>query len=137
MSKLNRYLDLYVTTFQASKYFCSLNLYSKPRNLLNHIKYVFGYFDFKGKRVLDVGGGAGLLSFWSLLNGASSAVLLEPELEGSTSGIISNIQINAHAFGVEDKCVHLRTTIKDYLAITALYSIVYTNSENHINENAV
>ena len=127
-----------MTAFQASKSLCSLNLYSQPRNLLNHIKYVFGDYDFKGKRVLDVGGGAGLLSFWSLLNGASSAVLLEPEFEGSTSGIISNIQSNAYTLGIEDKFEHLCTTIQDYLAnysgSTSFDCIVYANSINHINE---
>ena len=142
MLRLNRFFDLYVTTFQAYKSLCSLNLYFKPRNLLNHIEYVFGDYDFKGKRVLDVGGGAGLLRFWSLPNGASSsAVLLEPELEGCTLGIISSIQINAHALRVEDKFVHLRTTIQDYLAshsgITAFDFIVYANSVNHINEHTV
>lgn len=49
--------------------------------------------DFRGKRVLDVGSGKGLMTVFAALNGAERVVSMEPELEGSRSqsaGILRN-----------------------------------------------
>lgn len=55
--------------------------------------YAFGrMFDgvpLRGRRVLEVGSGRGLLSICMALQGASSVVSMEPEMAGATSGVIA------------------------------------------------
>ena len=130
-----------MNAFKQAQTLCDLKLYTKPKNLLNHIEYIFSGYDFQDKRVLDIGGGCGLLSFWALLNGASHVVLLEPEFEGSTSGIISNIKSNSESLGISHCFDHYCLTIQDFLANSSdnffFDCVVYANSVNHINESAV
>lgn len=46
----------------------------------------------KGMTVLDIGGGSGFFSAWAIANGASKVVNLEPELDGSSSGMLSRFR---------------------------------------------
>ena len=39
-----------------------LKLYSTKKNLTRHLEFFFQNTELKGKRVLDIGGGSGLLS---------------------------------------------------------------------------
>src|SRR5438105_1775838 len=42
--------------------------------------------EFEGRRVLDIGGGEGVYSFYAAASGASEVVCLEPEAAGSIGG---------------------------------------------------
>jgi 2-polyprenyl-3-methyl-5-hydroxy-6-metoxy-1,4-benzoquinol methylase len=46
---------------------------------------LFRDIDFDGKRVLDIGGGDGVYSFYAAAMGAAEVVCLEPEAAGSTA----------------------------------------------------
>ena len=56
----------------------------------SYYKRLFGDFDFKNKKILDVGGGAGLASAYAIVNGAKHSTLLEPEADGSNSIALKN-----------------------------------------------
>lgn len=57
-----------------------------PVSYEHYLGWLFGGFDFRGKRVLEIGSGRGLLSTYIAAAGADHVVSLEPEMEGSTSG---------------------------------------------------
>jgi SAM-dependent methyltransferase len=50
---------------------------------------LFRGIDFRGKRVLEIGSGKGLLALYMAMQGAMRVVSLEPELVGATSGVIA------------------------------------------------
>lgn len=62
-------------------------LYSSSRNLQFHMDQAFGDIDFTSKKVLDIGTGIGLCSFYAVHMGAAKAVALEPEAAGATAGV--------------------------------------------------
>ena len=62
-------------------------LYPNRRNLQFHLKTLFQDIVLENRTVLDVGGGSGLHSFYAACMGAREVVCLEPETEGSRSGM--------------------------------------------------
>ena len=62
-------------------------LYPNRGNLRFHLKTLFKGIALENKRVLDIGGGSGLHSFYAACMGAREVVCLEPETEGSRSGL--------------------------------------------------
>jgi SAM-dependent methyltransferase len=70
----------------------SEGLYSNRDNLKFHLDTVFKGVDFDNKRVLDIGGGKGLHSFYAAWRGAKEVVCLEPEADGSSSGVTEKFQ---------------------------------------------
>ena len=61
-------------------------LYPNRGNLQFHLKTLFKDIVLENRRVLDIGGGSGLHSFYTACMGAKEVVCLEPETEGSRSG---------------------------------------------------
>jgi len=105
-------------------------------NLKFKLKTIFKGIDFKDKRVLDIGGGAGVYSFYAAEKGAKEVVLLEPELEGSSGGF--NEQFNHIKNKLNAKAVSLqRVTFQDFDVSNGKFDIVLLyNSINHLNEEA-
>jgi SAM-dependent methyltransferase len=56
---------------------------------LHAVDGVFGDVDLRGRRVLEIGSGRGLMAMLMALRGAAQVVSLEPELVGSTCGVIA------------------------------------------------
>jgi len=56
-------------------------------NLRFHLDHLFDGVELSGARVLDVGAGDGLYSFYTAAKGADRVVALEPEADGSTAGV--------------------------------------------------
>ena len=48
---------------------------------------LFDGVDLSGKRMLDIGGGSGIYSFYAACAGAREVICLEPEAAGSMSGV--------------------------------------------------
>jgi 16S rRNA G966 N2-methylase RsmD len=61
-------------------------MYSGKENLKFYLDNLFEHVELAQKEVLDVGGGRGLLTFYTAVKGAKKAVCLEPEKEGSKKG---------------------------------------------------
>ena len=111
-------------------------LYSNCGNLVFHLSTLFRGVDLSGRRVLDIGGGWGMHSFYAALKGAEEVICLEPEAEGSTGG-------------VRDKFLGLRTQLEAAQVTFAPVTfqafepqgktfdvVLLHNSINHLDENA-
>lgn len=66
-------------------------LYSTKSRLQFHTDALFRGIDFRNKMVLDIGGGTGLHSFYAVARGATKAICLEPEADGSSAGVTEKI----------------------------------------------
>ena len=111
-------------------------LYSSKGNLKFHMDTLFKGIDFKDKRVLDIGGGFGLHSFYAACRGAKKVVCLEPEAEGSSFGIIDK-------FHKLNKCLERNNVVLKPVTLQALEPegerfdvILLHNSINHLDETA-
>lgn len=61
-------------------------LYSNKFNLRFLMESLFEGVPLQGKRVLDIGGGVGLCTFFAACSGAKEAICLEPEAAGASAG---------------------------------------------------
>lgn len=131
-------------TQQTETNFCDLvvsrKMYSgKPANLKFYLNNLFENVDLSQKKVLDVGGGIGLLSFYAAVKGAQKAVCLEPELDGSKSGMIKGYHDLRREFPASLAIELKPLTLQQYLqqADAETYDVVILHkSINHLNEDA-
>jgi SAM-dependent methyltransferase len=111
-------------------------LYTNKRNLRNHLKGIFGEYDFTHKRVLEVGGGSGLLSFYAASQGAEEVICLEPEAAGSTSGINSHFEETRGDLGLNNVRLE-KLTLQSFNPDGKKFDLVLLhNSINHLDEEA-
>ncbi|THU39352.1 class I SAM-dependent methyltransferase [Niastella caeni] len=114
-------------------------MYSGKSNLKFYLNNFFENVDLSQKEVLDVGGGKGLLSFYAAVKGAKNVVCLEPEKDGSRTGMIKgyNELRNELPESLPVKLIALR--LQEFLqqTIPATYDVVIMhNSINHLDEDA-
>jgi len=126
MQDIDRYLDTMIRE----------GLYSNRKNLCFRLDMLFGGIDFKNKRVLDIGGGHGLYSFYAACRGAKTVVCLEPEAEGSFSGVVEKF----HKLQGLLKCDNARmvpVTFQAFESGGATFDVILLhNSINHLDEAA-
>ena len=96
---------------------------------------LFRGIDFQGKRVLDIGGGDGLYSFYAAAMGAAEVVCLEPEAAGSIGGEMglferSKAQMPHLPVRLVTQC------IGDYADPAGFDIVALIASINHLDENA-
>lgn len=92
--------------------------------------------DFRGRRVLDVGGGIGTCSFLAVAGGAQEAICLDPEAEGATSGTGSVFNSIAAKLGIDNARIE-PTTLQAYVGAPGSFDVViFHNSINHVEEAA-
>jgi SAM-dependent methyltransferase len=111
-------------------------LYSTPERLRFRMDELFGEVDFRNKKVLDIGGGTGLYSFYAAARGARKVLCLEPEADGSTPGVVEKIrrlkQLLSSA-NVEFKPL----TLQDFKPQGERFDVVLLHSSiNHLDETA-
>jgi hypothetical protein len=112
-------------------------LYSNNRNLEFHLRYVFAEVDFEGRSFLDIGGGAGLHSFYAAWMGAANVVCLEPEAEGSRGGVRETFAHVCSSLGLADRVTLMPCTVQAFEPHGQLFDIVNLyNSVNHLDESA-
>jgi SAM-dependent methyltransferase len=93
-----------------------------PRRIAFNCRQAFGRVDPRGKNVLEIGAGEGVLSAYAAARGASCVVALEPEDAMTDALDVSNLQI-------------VRETIQDYDGDERKFDIVLSwNSINHLDE---
>lgn len=112
--------------------------YTKSSRLKFYLEsQLFDGIDFANKSLIDIGGGNGLFGFYAAVNGASKVVVMEPEFDGSSQGMISEFNsINSH-LGNLNNISHTRQVLEEYDRKNNQFDyILIHNSINHINEEA-
>jgi len=111
-------------------------MYSNVGNLQFHMETLFEGIDLRNKRILDIGGGNGLYSYYAASQGASEVVCLEPEAEGSNAPIAARFRDLGASLRLKT-AILLRETIQGYESRGRQFDIVLLhNSINHLNESA-
>lgn len=101
-----------------------------------YVNYLFDGIDFRGKMMLDIGGGNGTFSFYAACAGAEKVICLEPEVAGSSTGMRAAFQQTA-AFLDQRKVQLVPHCLQDYEAGDGLFDIILLHASiNHLNESA-
>jgi SAM-dependent methyltransferase len=117
----------------------SRKMYSGKENLKFYLENLFEHVELANKNVLDVGGGRGLLTFYTAVKGARKAVCLEPEKDGSRNGMTQRYHDLRAAFPETLPVELIPLTLQEYMhqAAAGIYDVVIMhNSINHLNEDA-
>jgi SAM-dependent methyltransferase len=108
-----------------------------PRGLRAYLNRLFGNVAITGRRVLDVGAGNGLLGFYCLRRGATTATAIEPEAAGAAAGVEKSFGVLADLLGVGDRATISTATFQEFQAPAESFDLVLLhNSINHLNEDA-
>ena len=122
------------------KYFQTINkerLYSSQNNLRFYLRYLFRDISFKNRRMLDIGGGAGIFSFYAACMGASEVVCLEPGMEGFLPVTMKKFQRLQSGLREVQSVRRLSTDIQNFDASDQGFDIILLhNSINHLEEAA-
>lgn len=97
--------------------------------------HLFKNIDLKNKKVLDVGGGIGIYSFYASIMGARQVVCLEPELEGGKNTMNQKFLELRDALKIQNVEL-VKETIQNYQSDQKFDIILSMASINHLNENA-
>ena len=107
------------------------------KNFAFYLEQVMSGVELEGKRVLDIGGGVGNLTFYAASRGASLAVCLEPEFEGSSTGMQDTFERTAALMQTGERVRLVRETIQNFVWDGEPFDIVILhNSINHLDEPA-
>ena len=111
-------------------------LYPNRGNLQFHLKTLFKNIALENRRVLDIGGGSGLHSFYAACMGAKEVVCLEPETEGSRSGMGAKFRKLNGMLGY-DQVKFEPVTFQAFEPKGKQFDIILLhNSINHLDETA-
>lgn len=98
---------------------------------------LFREVELEGRTLLDIGGGNGLFGFYAALRGARRVIVMEPESDGSSAGVIRGFQALKRLLGDPDNIVHTPTLLGDYDRANGCADVILMhNSINHIDERA-
>lgn len=111
-------------------------LHNSSGNLCFYLRHLFGDLDFTGKRVLDIGGGYGLISFYAAYKGARQVICLEPMEAGSDQSVYERFLYLQSSLSMQ-QVKFIPTTIQTYEPESNIFDVVILhNSINHIDELA-
>ncbi len=112
------------------------SMYSNPAKLQFHMSTIFNGTVLVGKRVLDIGGGKGLYSFYCAARGAQKVVCVEPEGDGGNEGVHRLFHEVNGALGFES--VELQTrTLQQFDSDGETFDVILLhNSVNHLDEQS-
>ncbi len=113
------------------------HLFSSVDNLKYYLNYLFKRIDFKEKKVLDLGGGSGLLSFYAGCMGAKEVICIEPEEKGSTKNVLNIFSKFQEALSLGQIVRLEKSTFQKVSLRDKVFDIILLhNSVNHLDENA-
>jgi 2-polyprenyl-3-methyl-5-hydroxy-6-metoxy-1,4-benzoquinol methylase len=112
-------------------------LYSSRKRLAFYLDALFDAIDLEGATMLDIGGGSGVFSFSAAARGASKAVCIEPESEGSTGGPHRQFQRVAARLGWGGRVTLEPKTFQEFDPGLERFDVVLLHdSINHLDEPA-
>ena len=112
-------------------------LFSSRDNLEFYLDYIFKDIEFTDRTMLDVGGGNGIFSFYAACKGASRVVCLEPEADGSSSGVTGTFLEVRRLLGLDSCVTQLPVPLLGYGEPDCRFDIILLhNSINHLDEQA-
>jgi hypothetical protein len=79
--------------------------HGNPPAFAHALSNVFRGIDFRGKHVLEIGSGRGLLAIYIGMQGAAEVLSMEPELVGATSGVIADQRARIETLGLRNVTV--------------------------------
>jgi SAM-dependent methyltransferase len=105
-------------------------------NLRFYLDYLFEGVPLAGRRLLDVGAGDGVYSFYAAAAGAERVVALEPEADGSTVGVTGKFTRLGEVLGLDS--VELRPeTFQDFDPGDERFDVLFLHAAiNHLDESA-
>jgi SAM-dependent methyltransferase len=107
-----------------------------PENLRFFLRQLFAGIDLRGKKLLDVGAGTGVHSFYAASAGAMRVVSLEPEAAGSSAGVRAAFAGAAARLEL-DQVELVPQTIQEYDPAGEQFDVVLLHSSiNHLDEDA-
>jgi SAM-dependent methyltransferase len=105
--------------------------------LLAYQQRLFCGVPLAGRRVLDVGGGNGLMSFFAAANGAGPVVCLDPMADGSNPAMDRQYRLLDDAMGADVDVRVRRCGVEDLDPDSGQFDVVLVhNAVNHFNEAA-
>ncbi len=108
----------------------------RERRLRHQMGFIYRDVDFRGKTVLDIGGGIGLHAFYASARGASDVTIIEPEGDGGHNAMIATYKQLRDAMGIGNVEL-VQTTIQDFKIPAQGFDIVLIQDAiNHFNEAA-
>lgn len=113
----------------------ALREHPSPERLATYLTRLFHDVPLAGRRVLDVGGGSGTMSFYAAALGAS-AVCLEPAAAGSNPRMDAVFEGFRDALGTEVDVTLDRRTFQEYEPDRPFDVVLLHNSINHLDESA-
>lgn len=105
-----------------------------PGRFLAYQALVFDGVPLAGRRVLDVGGGNGVMSFYAASRGASSVVCLDPLREGSNDAM--DRQYRSFARHADAVVTRVRERFQDWETDRVHDVVLVHNAINHFDEEA-
>ena len=117
---------------------CDKGYYTNADRLKFYLEgQLFNGIDFRDKTLIDIGGGNGLFGYYAALKGAKRVVVMEPEFDGSSSGMIREFNEMKSLLGNLTNIEHTTKVLEDYDRDKHQFDFVLMhNSVNHINEEA-
>jgi hypothetical protein len=102
-----------------------------------YLDHVFSGVCFTGSRVLDVGGGQGMLSFYAATMGAHEVICLEPEAAGHSPSANNTFERIRARLGLQERVILKSNTLQTMADVSAKFDVlVLHNSINHLDEHA-
>ncbi len=121
----------YNSLYKFKKIHKDLKLSHHPFNRsFNYLKWAFKGIDFSNKKVLDIGGGNGIYSYYAKYMGAKSCVNLEPLEAGSANVKIKQKKIDDH-FQIQI----INQTFQNFRTTEKFDIIILHDSINHLDED--
>jgi SAM-dependent methyltransferase len=125
---------------QIEKYFATIEeerMHPSVRRLRFYVRSLFAGVRLQGSRVLDIGGGSGMFTFYAACMGADTALCLEPESEGSSSGMSARFARVHAKLGLGDRAALRPVTLQNFDPGSTKFDVVLLhNSINHLDEPA-
>jgi SAM-dependent methyltransferase len=112
-----------------------LGLTRAPESIEYSVNTLFSGINFNAKRVLDVGGGTGIYSFFAYAKGAKEVINLEPVLDGSNTKMIKTFHTFRERLGAFNVEI-INNTFQDFESKSKFDVIILHSSINHLNEDA-